>query len=65
MKNLNEVRIMKGKPNIWESLGYHDMDFDGDVDIVDAILFDELLEEDEVKVGSILDDDDEDIDDFD
>lgn len=56
---------MKGKPNIWESLGYPDMDFDGDVDIVDAILFDELLEEDEPKVGSILDDDDEDNDDFD
>lgn len=56
---------MKGKHNIWESLGYPDMDFDGDVDIVDAILFDELLEEDETKVGSIIDVEDDDLDDLD
>lgn len=53
---------MKGKHNIWGSLGYPDMDFDGGVDIVDAILFDELLEENENKAGNIIDDDTDDLD---
>ncbi len=55
---------MKGKDNIWKSLGYPDMDFDGDVDEMDAFLFDELLESSTETHSSILDDEDDEDDDF-
>ena len=51
---------MKDKNNIWKSLGYPDMDFDGDVDEMDAFLFDELLETDTETHSSLLDDEDDD-----
>lgn len=51
---------MKGKDNIWEDLGYPDMDMDGDVDIVDAILFDELTEIVSKGNTDILDDEEDD-----
>lgn len=54
---------MKDKNNIWKSLGYPDMDFDGDVDEMDAFLFDELLKTDTETHSSLLDDEDD--DDFD
>ncbi len=49
---------------IWKTLGYLDMDHDGDVDSVDAMIYDDCIEEGKKQVScDYLDDDDE--DDFD
>ncbi len=56
---------MKDKFNVWKSLGYTDMDFDGDVDEMDVFLFDELCNADTETHSSILDDEDDEDDDFD
>ena len=31
--------------SIWETLGYHDRDFDGDIDLTDALIEDEEFEQ--------------------
>lgn len=49
--------------NLYESMGYTDMDLDGDIDIEDAILYDEMIETDikHKNQHSDLDNDGEDI----
>ncbi len=56
---------MKDKINRWKSLGYTDMDFEGEVDEMDVFLFDELCNADTETHSSILDDEDDEDDDMD
>ncbi len=60
---------------IWKTLGYLDMDHDGDVDSVDAMIYDDMIEEenasnstsyyDDIDDDNDFDDSDDDDDDFD
>lgn len=53
--------------NLWEFLGYTDMDMDGDIDMEDVLLEDELFDEltKSNHTDTIFDDDDDDDGDFD